>query len=238
MAVIGGLIIVIGGELLVGRAEDISLVLRTAKAPSAAMIVTFLATTFLPLQQAILLGAGLSLLLFCAAASRQGRLIALVPSEEEHPNHWVYAQVPDEAPSGEVTVLQYAGSGLFAEVARIDERWPRTTTTHDAAIILVVRTLPDIPSTTLLKSLARRSETLRARGVRLMIVGVDRETFTVFKRSGFIERVGIENVFPATQELFGELDVALVEARTWVARRRPMAESPVEQAQAVEQPDI
>jgi SulP family sulfate permease len=220
MAVIGGLIIVIGGELLVGRVDDIRLVLRTDATPAAAMIVMFLATTFLPLQQAILLGAGLSLILFCAAASRQGRLLALVPSDAEHPDRWRYAPVPEEAPSGAVTILQYAGSGHFAEVARIDERWPRTTDTHDAVIILVVRTLPDIPSTTLLKSLERRSDTLRAHDVRLMFVGVDQETYSVFKRSGFLEKVGAENVIPATDEVLGDLELALTEANAWVAQRR------------------
>ncbi len=219
MAVIGGLILVIGGELLVGRAEDIHLVLRTAPAPAAAMIVTFLATTFLPLQQAILSGAGLSLILFCAAASRQGRLMALVPSDAQRPGHWRLAAVPDEAPSGAVTVLLYAGSGLFAEVARIDERWPRTTETHDAAIVLVIKTLPDIPSSTLLKALERRSATLRSHGVRLLIVGVDQETLAVFERSGLTERVGKENIIPATDEVFGDLEIAVAEANAWVAQR-------------------
>jgi hypothetical protein len=70
--VIGGLIFVIGGELLWGRREDIQLVVRTAKLETVAMLATFLATTQFPLQNAILFGAGLSLILFCAEASRQG----------------------------------------------------------------------------------------------------------------------------------------------------------------------
>ena len=78
MPVIGGLIIVIGAEILLGREEDIRLVLRTARAPAIAMIVTFLATTSLPLQDAIFLGAGVSLLLYCVAASREGHIVGLM----------------------------------------------------------------------------------------------------------------------------------------------------------------
>ena len=39
------------------------------------MIVTFLATTQLPLQDAIFLGAGLSLIRFCVQLQRRARLV-------------------------------------------------------------------------------------------------------------------------------------------------------------------
>ena len=148
---------VIGGELIWGRRTDVRLVLRTAPLPAVAMVVTFLATTQLPLQAAIPLG-GLSLLLYCAAPGAAG-----LPGAGR-PGRWRIAPVPDEAPSGAVTVLLYAGTGLFAEVARVDERWPRTARTRNAAIFLSVRTLPDIPSSTLLAALGHRADALRARG--------------------------------------------------------------------------
>ena len=215
MPVIGGLIIVIGCELLLGREADIRLVVRTAPAPAAAMIVTFLATTSLPLQDAIFLGAGLSLLLFCVAASHQGQLVALVPPEGD--GRWRIAPVPESVPSGAVTVLQYTGTGLFAELARIDERWPRTDQTRHAAIILSVRTLPDIPSTTLLKWLEHRAATLRAQDVRFILEGLDAETTQVFARSGALALLGTDNVVPATDEIFGGLEHALADATAWVA---------------------
>ncbi len=52
MPVIGGLVMLIGIELITGRRKDIVLVLRTAPLSAVAMIVTFLATTALPLQRA------------------------------------------------------------------------------------------------------------------------------------------------------------------------------------------
>jgi SulP family sulfate permease len=220
MAVIGGLILVIGCEILAGRAADIRLVARTARLPTAAMVVTFLATTALPLQDAILLGAGLSLILFCIEASRCGRLVGLERIGTQPPFGWRVAPVPDAAPSGKVTVLQYAGSGLFAEVARMDELWPDTSATRDAVVILVIRTLPDIPSTTFLKALARRSARLRGQDVRLMLVGVDTFTLGVFKRSGVLEQLGEENIFRETDELFGAVDRAMEEAEEWITARR------------------
>ncbi|NUQ88261.1 MAG: SulP family inorganic anion transporter, partial [Glycomyces artemisiae] len=75
MAVIGGLLVVIGGELVAGRLKDIRLVLRTSWLSSAAMAATFLATTQMPLQRAIFVGVGLSFLLFAVQAAKQGRIV-------------------------------------------------------------------------------------------------------------------------------------------------------------------
>lgn len=55
MPVIGGLILVIGIELVVGRLPDIRLVLRVAPISALAMLITFAATTQLPLHTAILI---------------------------------------------------------------------------------------------------------------------------------------------------------------------------------------
>ncbi|BCJ75849.1 hypothetical protein CS0771_53930 [Catellatospora sp. IY07-71] len=63
MAVIGGIMLVVGTELLEKRVHDIKLVLHTSRPSASAMIITFLATTAMPLQYAIILGAGLSILL-------------------------------------------------------------------------------------------------------------------------------------------------------------------------------
>jgi sulfate permease, SulP family len=64
LAVIGGMLTVIGLELIVARVPSARLVLRTgAWAPVAAMAITFLSALFIPLRYTIFLGAGLSLVL-------------------------------------------------------------------------------------------------------------------------------------------------------------------------------
>lgn len=70
MPVIGGLVMVIGIELVNGRRTNITLVVRTAPLSTVAMVVTFLATTALPLQQAIFIGAALSLIPICTRSWR------------------------------------------------------------------------------------------------------------------------------------------------------------------------
>ena len=44
--------IIVGLEILIGRWPDVKLVWHTSRLPALAMVITFLATTALPLQRA------------------------------------------------------------------------------------------------------------------------------------------------------------------------------------------
>lgn len=217
MAVIGGLVLVIGVELVAGRWSDIRLVIRTAPWSAVAMVITFVATTQLPLQNAILIGAALSLLMYCVQASRFAKLVALQPVDHDH---WRVVDVPEECPSHQVTVLHYAGVGLFAEVPRIDESWPSARHTRGGAVVLSVRSMPDVPSATVIQDLIRHAKTLTDNGNLLVIAGVDRKIARIFAHSGLIEVVGSENVFEATDQLFGALDDAWARAHAWLDEQR------------------
>ncbi|MFD4373383.1 SulP family inorganic anion transporter [Streptomyces sp. NPDC058486] len=239
MPVIGGLILVVGGELIWGKRHDIALVFRTSWMSAGAMVLTFLATTQLPLQQAIVLGAVLSLLLFCAQAARQARLIALVRTDDGHDLHdgqdgqdghdgrdgqaghggrdgrdgpWEIAEPPPALTPGTVTVLDYAGSSFFAELPRIESQLPDPTGARGATLILVVRALPDVPSSAMLKLLDRYAAKLAAQGARLILCGVQPSLVRLLNRSGVAARLGEGGIVPATPTLLGSLDQALTEA--------------------------
>ncbi|WP_417398527.1 hypothetical protein [Glycomyces mayteni] len=169
MAVIGGLLVVIGGELVAGRLRDIRLVLRTSWLSSAAMIVTFACTTQMPLQRAIFVGVRLSFILFAVQAAKNGRIVELVPLDD---GDFRAADAPADLPSGRTTVLQYVGSGFFAEVNRLEEEWPHTANTHDAALVISLKGSAGIPSTTFLKSLDRLIERWHDNGVEVIVCGV------------------------------------------------------------------
>jgi SulP family sulfate permease len=121
------------------------------------------------------------------------------------------------APSGQVTVLFYNGVGLFAEVPRLDERWPDLSQTRRAVLIVSLRTLPDVPSSTVIKALEKRIRTLAANDSKLMIAGVTPEVARVLSRSGLTGLIGADNVILATDEVFGALNHAMTGARTWIA---------------------
>ncbi len=204
MAVIGGLVLVIGGELIVGRVPDVRLVARTSVLSTVAMVVTFLATTEYPLQDAIFVGAILSLVLYCVQASRAARLVSAVPTDAG----WQLVEVPDRFPSGAVTVLHYGGVGLFAEVPRIDEEWPDAAGTTGAVVIVSIRTLPDVPSTAVVRSFERRVHQLQSTGNTVLVSGVTPELRRILDRSGLTALIGDEHVFAATDVLLESLDHA------------------------------
>lgn len=213
MAVIGGLLIVIGVELVQGRWKDIVLVVRTSWWSTAAMVVTFVATTQLPLQQAIFIGAGLSLVLYTVSSSRAGRLQAL---ENRGEGRWAVVEPPAELPSHTVVVLHYAGAGFFAEVARINETWPDTTRTRGSALVLSLRTLPDVPSATFVKAIDALADTLRTRDNVLLLAGVSEEFLVVARRSGLLDALDPDAVLPADDEVFASVDHAVARGQAWV----------------------
>lgn len=214
MPVIGGLILVIGAELVAGRLPDIKLVLRVAPLSAVAMLVTFAATTQLPLHTAILIGVITSLVLYCAKAAEAAQLMALVPAVD---GGWQQAPVPAHCTSNDVTVLHYAGVGLFAEVARIDETWPRADDTTNAVVVLSLRSLPDVPSSVTIKALRRWAGQLTANNGRLIIAGVNPGTAEVLRRGGLDDLLGDDGIVPATDRVFGALDIAVERGRAWVA---------------------
>ncbi|MET9934380.1 MULTISPECIES: SulP family inorganic anion transporter [unclassified Streptomyces] len=214
MPVIGGLILVVGGELIWGKRHDIRLVLRTSRMSSAAMLLTFLATTQLPLQQAIVLGAVLSLLLYCAQAARRSRLVALVHDDT---GRWRPGDVPAFLPPGEVTVLYYDGVGFFAEVPRVESMLPRTDRAQRAVLILVMRGVPDVPSSSMVKVLRRHARDLDRQGGRLILAGAEPGLVRVFKAAGLDRDLGPDGIVPAGGALFDPLDRAVATAHDWIA---------------------
>ena len=216
MPVIGGLILVIGAELVMGRWADIKLVVRTAPLSAVAMLVTFAATTQLPLHTAILIGALTSLVLYCAKASQAAELIALSRTDGD----WWVVPVPDAVANDAVTVLQYSGVGLFAEVPRIDEDWPRVEDSNNAVVVLGMHTLPDVPSSKVIKALRRWAEDLAANGGRLIIAGVSPATAKVFEHAGLVELLGADGMVLATDRLFEATEEAVRRGEVWIAARR------------------
>ncbi|WUW23057.1 SulP family inorganic anion transporter [Streptomyces sp. NBC_01463] len=218
MPVIGGLIIVIGCELIRGRRKDILLVLRTSWLSAAAMTVTFVATTQLPLQQAIVIGALLSLLLYCVQAARQSGLRGLEPGAG--PGSWRFTDPPSRVGPGEVRVLFYAGTSLFAEAPRIDAQWPDVSQARGSAVVLALRTTPEVPSSAVVKLLSRYADELDAHGGRLYLAGVQPTLLAVLRRTGLTAELGDDRVVPAREEIFGAQREAIERANRWVEEQR------------------
>ena len=187
---------------------------KTSKVSTAAMVLTFLATLFIPLHFAVLLGVAFSLLLHVFRESNRTEItqLVLVPGglPEERP-------APTKVPSNQLTMLYVHGSLFFAAAKSVEEMLPAVGDSRRAAVALLLRGKSEMGST-IITVLKRYAEALQANDGRLMLVGVDLATRDQLARSGALKVIGEENVFLATRELGAAMNQAAAVAHAWLGQ--------------------
>ena len=125
----------------------------------------------------------------------------------------------DDETSTEPTWL-VVDPGVFRKerlVPRIDEEWPTVVDSHRAVVVLSLGTIPDVPSSKVLKSLRRWASDLNDNGGRLFIAGVSPATAAELASGGVADVVGEDGILPATERVFGALDEAVARGTQWIA---------------------
>lgn len=213
LAVIGGMLVVVGVQLILGRLPNARLVFRTgAWGPIAALLVTFVAALFVPLQDTIFLGALLSLLLYVGASSNKLRLREAVRQPD---GSWVVRDVPKTLPSHAATVIVVQGLDFFAEVPALDDQMPPARDVQGAVVVLILRDMTAISSTAI-NWLLHYAKTLQTNGGLLLLADVDPAVEETLKRTGTQEILGAENVFPATAQVLYAENQAWAAAQAWL----------------------
>jgi len=213
LAVIGGMLVVIGVELIVARVPSIRLVIRTgAWGPIGAMAITFFSALFIPLQDTIFLGALLSLVLYVGASSRKLKLQQAVRRDD---GNWEMHTAPKALNSNEAIVLVIQGLDFFAEVPTLADQMPPAHGASRAAVILVLRDMQHLTSTGI-KWLESYAAELKAHDSVLMLADVDPMVVQTLKRSGALDVVGVDNVFPATIQVLAAENMAWEAAQQWL----------------------
>jgi SulP family sulfate permease len=204
-AVIGGLLFVIGFELVVGRMPDARLAWWTGTTSRVMFIVTLLLTLTVPLQWAIIGGAVLSSIAFVVASASQGDLVAARRDE----TGWLMSdQIPARLTPEEPILLRYTGPNFFADVTAVAERLPEPDPTRPGVLVIDVGALQDFSSTTL-KQLDRYRAKLDAAGSGLVLAGISQPSREVLARTGLLGRLGDRNVLPQEAHLGAILEAGL-----------------------------
>lgn len=150
-AVIGGLLLVIGVELVLGRLPDARLAWRTGTRPRLLFVLTLVLTLTVPLQWAILTGTALSLLAYLGAAGSAARLVRLEHDDEG----WLVADdLPLTLPPDRPLVVRYTGPNFFAVVNTIVDELPAPDPGHPGVLVLDLGALDRYSSTMLSSSAA------------------------------------------------------------------------------------
>ncbi len=84
-------------------------------------------------------------------------------------------------------------------------------------VVLSLGTMPDVPSSKVLKALRRWASDLTDNGGRLIIAGVSPATARELEKGGIADLVGADGVLPATELVFGAVGEAVARGRAWIA---------------------
>jgi SulP family sulfate permease len=190
MPALAGLLIVIGFRTL--DFDSIRTVWHTGAIPRAVMVMTFLATLVMPLQFAVLLGVGLSVLLFVFHQANRLQLVELIPSSKS--GLPVEQPAPSRLFDRKVTVLYPYGSLFYAAARTFEENLPSVDDAKEAVVIFVLRGYERFGST-IIAVLDRYNQSLQKNGGKLMLAGVSPGVMLQLERTGLLDKIGRENVF-------------------------------------------
>jgi sulfate permease, SulP family len=190
MASLAGMLVVAGFQTI--RFPTIQLVWRTSQVARITMLATFILTLVVPLQWAVFLGVVLSVAVFVYQQSDRVTIVELVPVDRGFPDE---RPAPSELPSDAVTVLHVYGSLFFAGARSLEDDLPAAETTHNAALVLSLRGHGEMGST-FLNVLKRYAVSLQDGGNTLMLMGVEQPLLVQLERTGLLQQLGADNVFP------------------------------------------
>lgn len=210
MPALAALLIVAGFQGL--RIEQAVTAWKTSRITGVVMLITFVATLFISLQFAVLLGVALSIVLHVVRASNK----VIVTEWALQPNGYpIEQQPPLAAPSHRFTLLYIYGGLFFAAASSIEDMLPKVDQSDRAAVAIIVRGEPEIGST-FMNVIRRYAEALRARNGRLMLVGVEPAVRDQLVRTGQLAVIGPENIFMAQPQIGAAVNEAAQAASKWL----------------------
>jgi SulP family sulfate permease len=212
-AVIGGLLFVIGVELVLGRMPDARLAWRTGMTSRMLFAITLALTLTVPLQWAIIAGAFLSLLAFVGSSGNQ---VDLQLATRDDVGWRLSGDLPAALPSDSPVVLRYDGPNFFADVAGFADRLPAPDPTAPGVLVIDLGPLEHFSSTTL-KVLGKIHGAFAAAGSGLVLAGVEPGARDVLGRTGLLEQIGEQNVLPSDPHIGASLDAGLRRGRDLLA---------------------
>ncbi len=208
IAALAGLLLVIAYDLI--NVRRIRAIVLSRRSDGLAFLATLVGTWVLPLDKAIYFGAGISVVLFL----RRARLLQIQQIAVGGGGR------PRELECGgdssdlcdAIRVIQINGQVFFAAAGELEQALDTVIRQRQVQVVILRMRRAEGLDVTALDVLVAAADTLAAEGRRLMIVGVDAETRALFERTGFVERIGTENLFDEGHRWFASLDVALSHA--------------------------
>ncbi|MDJ0359044.1 SulP family inorganic anion transporter [Rhodococcus sp. H29-C3] len=214
MPALAGLLIVVGVGTV--RPSKLLAVARTGTVPLVVMIITFVLTIIVPLQYAVLVGVGISVILFVIMQSSRLVTRRILIRED---GTAVETSPPNTLPRSEVVIVQPYGAIFFATAAALFDRMPQVgPESHGSVVILRIRGA-DEAGATLLDVLKKYALSLNEAGNKLVVVTDNEQLIEQLRLGGILDVLGADNVYRGTANIGEALRRAHSEAQDWVRQQ-------------------
>ena len=215
MPSLAGLLIVVGvGTIKPARVMSVA---RTGPIPLTVMCITLVLTMVVPLQYSVLVGVGISVILYVAGQSSRLTTKRLV----FHPDGRVeQVDPPGVIGADEVVVLQPYGAIFFATAQTLRDQLPTVTAgSRNSVVILRLRGADDAGST-VLDVLRQYARALRDVDSRLAVVTDSDRVARQIRLTVPEDAIGPEHVYRSSTFIGETTRRAHADAETWIARGR------------------
>ena len=223
MPALAGLVIVAGVQMI--NLNAIQTVWQTNVMSRTIMLVTFVSTLIMPLQYAVFLGVAISILLIVFQQSNALRVVEWVVGDTGWP---VERPSPKKLKSEKVTVLYTYGNLFYAAADAFEKSLPAVENANRPVVILLLRGYEDVGST-VNGVLRRYTQALKDMDGKLILAGVSQPLRSQLQRTGMVDLIGKENIFPATKTIGEAGNAALLAANDWLTEASPVKNTVHEQ---------
>jgi SulP family sulfate permease len=215
MPSLAGLLIIVGIGTI--KPEQVKSVAKTGPFAATVMVITLILTMIIPLQFAVLVGVGLSVIIFVA---RQSMGLVTKRMYFHDDGRVEEVDLPETIPPNEVIVLQPYGAVFFATAPALLDQMPDVTPeSRNSVVILRVRGADDAGAT-LLDVLEGYASSLKEVDSKLVVVTDNARVIRQLRVTGVLETMGEANVYEGTAFLGETTRVAHDDAVAWVEHNR------------------
>ncbi|MGI9649347.1 MAG: SulP family inorganic anion transporter [Acidimicrobiia bacterium] len=212
MPALAGLLMLVGYRTI--KPDNLISVWKTGQIQAVVLGVTFVLTMIIPLQNAVLVGVGISIILYVV---RQSNDVAMKRWVLDQDGTVLEQDPPATIEPNDVLVLMPYGSLFFAAAPILEKELPRVTSdSTNAVVILRMRGRNDL-GTTFMDVLRRYAQSLAAVGGKMMIVSATERIQHQLQVTGVTAVVGEENIYPTDERLGATVRRAYADAQSWVA---------------------
>lgn len=190
-AALGALVICVAAALI--HPQQIRISLRATRSDAAVFLTTFIATLLVPLHVAIFTGVGVSIILYLHKASRP----SLVEYEFNEEGNLAEARQGMRQHLA-ISIVHVEGDLFFASADLFRTQILRSCVDPNLRIIILRLKNARHLDATCAMAIEELVRTLRGDGRDLIISGVVKDLYRVFKDSGLVDIIGKENIFPAS----------------------------------------